>query len=465
VHRALILLLVPAPAFAADILYCNDHNVGTDQLAAALDASGHAVTMTADIDVECEAEIATGAYDLVVLAVQNNDHETPNFIDWADGGGAAMLQDYTGNTSRFSAFGLTTAAYNETALEVTDASLASGLSTKKLTVTNSGWGTYAMTVTTSTASTLAKFPSGSGVTLADGRLLYNGFLTDTLDATNGPVLYANELDILLGGSRDADEDGYAGREDCDDSDPDVHPGASEDCNEADDDCDGDVDEGVTETYWLDDDGDGFGDGDEAIDACSRPVGYVANDGDCDDGDDAVSPDGTELCNGEDDDCDGDVDDDPEDGTTFYEDDDGDGFGDSESTTRGCDEVDGYVSEDDDCDDGDEDVNPDADEDANGVDDDCDGKIDDEVDSDGDGLDDYSENEEHGTDPDNADSDGDGVDDGTEIDDGTDPLDPADPATPDGDEDGGAKLCGCASTGGAVPWAAIAGILLVFRRRR
>ncbi len=42
---------------------------------------------------------------------------------------------------------------------------------------------------------------------------------------------------------DADGDGYTDGEDCDDSDPAVNPGATEDpCNERDDDCDGEVDE-------------------------------------------------------------------------------------------------------------------------------------------------------------------------------------------------------------------------------
>ena len=56
---------------------------------------------------------------------------------------------------------------------------------------------------------------------------------------------------------DLDGDGYAGGacggDDCDDDDPAVYPGAEEECNGEDDDCDGEVDEG------LDADGDGIAD--------------------------------------------------------------------------------------------------------------------------------------------------------------------------------------------------------------
>jgi predicted outer membrane repeat protein len=125
--------------------------------------------------------------------------------------------------------------------------------------------------------------------------------------------------------RDADGDGYgdaattraacdqpagyvASASDCDDGAAGVNPGASETCDEEDDDCDGDVDEGVTTTFYADSDGDGFGDASTTTEACALPADHVAIDGpgleDCDDDDSSVHPGARELCDGIDSDCDG-----------------------------------------------------------------------------------------------------------------------------------------------------------------
>ena len=206
---------------------------------------------------------------------------------------------------------------------------------------------------------------------------------------------------------DGDGDGYGGGEtvqacdqpsgtadnadDCDDSDSRTYPGAEERCDGVDNDCDEAVDEDVQEAWYGDNDGDGFGDPDLALDDCDPPDGYVGNDLDCDDNDAEVWPGNTEVCNEIDDNCDGLVDE----GLleTFFLDGDGDGFGTSE-TVEACEEPSGYASEGDDCDDSDASVNPDADELCNDLDDDCDGEIDEDsaidaetwwVDADGDGY--------------------------------------------------------------------------------
>jgi len=195
------------------------------------------------------------------------------------------------------------------------------------------------------------------------------------------------LAALLGCEDDDDGDGFTVKQgDCDDHDASVYPGATELCNGVDDDCDGVADEGVpadATSWYLDADGDGYGDSSTQQDACSAPTSFVADDSDCDDLSAAVNPGASEICNGADDDCDGLTDDDDDSlsgAGTWYEDADGDGFGDPAATSASCAQPSGYVSDASDCDDDDAAVNPDASEICNGVDDDCDGLADDEDDS-------------------------------------------------------------------------------------
>jgi hypothetical protein len=214
---------------------------------------------------------------------------------------------------------------------------------------------------------------------------------------------------------DADKDGYDASEDCDDANPDVHPGATETCDGIDNDCAGGIDDGVTTPFYADTDADGFGagkamdaceapkgyvaddtdcddttaaaypgatevcdgidnncdlatdegvttpfymDGDadgygtgKAMDACTAPKGYVADNTDCDDLDAAINPAAPEICDSIDNDCDTDVDDDDSSvtgGATWYEDYDGDGYGSSKSSTVACVQPSGYVDNADDC---------------------------------------------------------------------------------------------------------------------
>ncbi len=196
---------------------------------------------------------------------------------------------------------------------------------------------------------------------------------------------------------DADGDGYDVEDDCDDSDPAVFPGAAEICDEADNDCDGEVDEDAVDahSFFADTDGDGYGDAQSSIEACAQPSGYTSDATDCDDADAAVFPGADELCNEVDDDCDGEVDeDDAVDAATWYADADSDGFGDPDTSTDACDQPSGYLADSTDCDDSDAAVFPGAEELCNGVDDDCDGELDEDdaddastwyADTDGDGF--------------------------------------------------------------------------------
>ncbi len=178
-------------------------------------------------------------------------------------------------------------------------------------------------------------------------------------------------------SVDSDGDGFTTDEDCDDDDPGVHPGAAEICDEVDNDCDGEIDEEVAETWYPDVDGDGWGDESAAIAACEPRSGYVQQPGDCDDDDPETYPDAEERCDGVDNDCDGEVDDNPTE--LWYADSDADGYGNASFPIESCDPGEGWASNDSDCDDTDAAVNPGAEELCNEQDDNCDGQIDEDLD--------------------------------------------------------------------------------------
>ena len=101
-------------------------------------------------------------------------------------------------------------------------------------------------------------------------------------------------------------------EDCDDLDPDVHPDADELCSTpgVDDDCSGEAEDDPVDgdTWYYDDDADGYGSPTESKVACEQPDEYVADNTDCDDDESQISPHAAEVgCDGVDNDCDGTVD--------------------------------------------------------------------------------------------------------------------------------------------------------------
>ena len=150
-------------------------------------------------------------------------------------------------------------------------------------------------------------------------------------------LQGNNCEESAHNSWDQDGDGWrscAG--DCEDNNPNVHPGMEDITNNKDDNCDGEIDEGNLAS--VDDDGDGLSE----------------EQGDCNDTDASMHPDAEELVNAMDDNCDGIID-----NLTELYDDDGDGL----SELAG------------DCDDTDPNIHPALEELENNIDDNCDGNID------------------------------------------------------------------------------------------
>ena len=93
---------------------------------------------------------------------------------------------------------------------------------------------------------------------------------------------------------DRDGDGYFDSEDCDDSNSSINPDELELCDGLDNNCDGQVNEGIIQKDYSDNDADGFGDPNTEIEACSPPTGHVSMGSDCDDNDDAVFPEASNM---------------------------------------------------------------------------------------------------------------------------------------------------------------------------
>lgn len=174
--------------------------------------------------------------------------------------------------------------------------------------------------------------------------------------------------------------------DCDDQNADTYPGAEETCNGVDNNCSGGEDDATDiQTWYADQDGDGYGDINQPLKSCTQPNGYIQQTGDCDDGDEGTNPNRRPFCTDVDMNCDGILDDQQNSLDDVYCDRDGDGYGsihyascygeDLVGTSQGslCDGI--WVYDGGDCGDSNTSSYPGAQELCDGVDNNCDGTVD------------------------------------------------------------------------------------------
>ncbi|MBU0646407.1 putative metal-binding motif-containing protein, partial [Patescibacteria group bacterium] len=176
--------------------------------------------------------------------------------------------------------------------------------------------------------------------------------------------YGNPYDYITVSICEPWSDGYINwidnRDDCDDTRSDIHPDAEEICDEVDNDCDDEIDEGVMGYFFPDNDGDGYGaQGSNGVTMCYPGEGWATRNGDCDDTSSFTYPGAPyEIwCDGVDYDCDGII-----------------GEGCTDASFQDNDQ-DGYRPTDGDCDDTRSDIHPGAEEICDGYDNNCDGVVD------------------------------------------------------------------------------------------
>lgn len=179
------------PANAENVLYRNDSNIGTDQMAAALAGqAGDNVTSTSG-DL---SGYNLSNYGLVVYANQNDSPGAGDLAalsSYVAGGGKVIFDDWMTGDSIGNLGGSFSGNTNDPNLTVS--SLLNYNLSNPVTLTNPGWGVYTTGLLLGSGGTVAAtFGNGdAGIIIGNGgNTIWNGFLTDTLSSSQ---LFTNEL--------------------------------------------------------------------------------------------------------------------------------------------------------------------------------------------------------------------------------------------------------------------------------
>jgi len=207
--RALLVLIglfCITGAWAQNVLYWSDYDLGTNAVYAALGDLGWSTTVATDA-ADFNTKLGAGGWDVSCLLIQN--YSTPYGTGWATafgnvdsylaGGGKMVFTDWTRDATRGASFGVTYTGNNNQ----DPIALAGPFGTGTLDLNNPGWGTFSMGMALNGASSAGTFGNGDiGIAYTNNTVI-NGWLKDTAaDAVVGKGVAKAELEYLVNGDGD-----------------------------------------------------------------------------------------------------------------------------------------------------------------------------------------------------------------------------------------------------------------------
>jgi hypothetical protein len=199
----------PAPfTYDLDVLYFVDTVVSADGAVLALEAfeAAHtALSVTYTIDPQDFVDALADDPDLIIVFNQG-DYLPGDFldaiVDWIDGGGAAVVADWTWTTDVLDALEVTWVDTNHASITFDDTRLGAGV-TSPLVLDNPGWGVYSTGLATTTGVVAASFDNDTAAVVYgnDGRTAAVGLLNDVIaDADDAEAFFSNLFDLMMKGT-------------------------------------------------------------------------------------------------------------------------------------------------------------------------------------------------------------------------------------------------------------------------